>query len=194
MRPGTGPFTIAAALLLALGCGERDGVATSIVTGVTSNVTTLTPDTTTTTSSGTTTEAASGSASSEGDPSSTTTTGTTGLATTDVSTTSPDDTTTTGTTGSDPIEECLEMVDPGDECTACICTDCLELWEACHADEGCGEIQACAIKTGCYDFQCWADCQSIMLLWGPPFTSSHYLLWEPLTKCLQAGCQALCPW
>ncbi|HEY8377897.1 MAG TPA: hypothetical protein VIK91_15480, partial [Nannocystis sp.] len=141
------------------------------------------------------------SSSSSSSSSSTTTTTTTGGA--DASTGSSTTAEPGGTTGDtstgddwyDPVQECLDMVDPGDECRACICTDCLYLWERCYNDEGCAEIQLCAQATGCYGpTQCLFDCENVMLLWGPPYHSIHYKLWEPLTNCLKQNCWTLCPW
>lgn len=201
VRPRTGPFTLVA-VLLAAGCGDRDGVATTVVTGITTNVTTLTPDTTSTSSSSTADTSTGASADESSSSSSSTTTTTTGSAdpssSSSTTTTEPD--TSTGldtTTGEsyDPVQECLDMVDPGDECRACICSECLYLWEACYNDEGCTEIQLCAQKTGCYGpSSCLYDCEQTMLLWGPPYHSISFKLWEPLTMCLKDNCRLLCPW
>lgn len=199
MSPGTGLLVIATMALLTGACGEREGSVTSTTTGITSNVTTLTPDGTSTSSGGSTSD---GSGTGGGDDSSSSTTTTTGsteasASATGTSTTDPADGTTTdastGTTAADPVQECLAMVDPGDECTACICTDCLMLWDTCYADEGCAAIQNCAQKEGCYGLQCFSDCQSTVLINGGPYGAA-WKLWEPLTACLEATCRPLCPW
>lgn len=184
-------------LVLALAaCRDDDGPgAITIVTGVTSNVTTLTPATTSTTTSTTDasgSEGASGSTSTtepaDATGSSSSTTTTTGDQTTAVDVSS---TTTTGPV--DPVEACLEKVDPGDECSACICTDCLDLWNACHDDQGCAIIQECAQESSCYGLDCLEACETTINLWGG-INGPSWDLWFPMTNCLQETCRPLCPW
>ncbi|MBZ5715440.1 hypothetical protein [Nannocystis pusilla] len=185
-------------LVLALvSCRDDDGPGgVTIVTGVTSNVTTLTPETTSTTTS--TTGGASGSEGASGSTSTTTDpVDATGASSSTTTTTGYE--TTAGDVGSsttgppDPVEACLEKVDPGDECSACICTDCLELWDACHDDQACAIIQECAQESSCYGIDCLEACETTINLWGG-IGGTSFGLWLPMTNCLEASCRRLCPW
>lgn len=185
-------------LVLALAaCRDDDGPGgITIVTGVTSNVTTLTPDTTSTTTSTTAdasgSEGASGSTSTT-DPVDATSSSSSTTTTTGDETTAVDASSTTTTGPVDPVAACLEKVDPGDECSACICTDCLDLWNACHDDQGCAIIQECAQESSCYGIDCLEACETTINLWGG-IGGTSFGLWLPMTNCLEATCRPLCPW
>ncbi|MCY1057103.1 hypothetical protein [Nannocystis sp. SCPEA4] len=183
-------------LVLALAaCRDDDGPGgITIVTGVTSNVTTLTPDTTSTTTSTTASgsEGASGSTSTTDPVDATSSSGSTTTTTGD-ETTAVDVSSTTMTGPVDPVAACLEKVDPGDECSACICTDCLDLWNACHDDQGCAIIQECAQESSCYGIDCLDACETTINLWGG-IGGTSFGLWHPMTNCLEATCRPLCPW
>ncbi|WAS93906.1 hypothetical protein [Nannocystis punicea] len=196
---------VLAAFLAVLAACRQDGGGSTMVTGVTTAVTSVstgTAESSTSSSASSGSEGASGSASEGESGSSTTSTTSTGeAASSSTSTTSTTattgDETTTGETGSttmpDPVEACLAEVDPGDECSECICTACLMLWDACHADPGCTAIQQCAQINGCYDLECQEPCETTVNLWGGTEGPS-YGLWKPLTGCLKATCRPKCPW
>ncbi|WP_434421274.1 hypothetical protein [Nannocystis pusilla] len=188
-------LVMASALALAA-CRDSGDGPTTIVTGVTTHV--ITTDTTegsTSSSSGGGSDAGSSTTSTATTEPGTSTT--TGSSTSTTTTTTGDETTTTGdassTTMLDPVAACLAEVDPGDECNACICTDCLMPWDACHADEGCTAIQQCAQINGCYGDECDAPCAAVMNFYGPP-DSPSMTAWKSLTACLAATCRPLCPW
>ncbi|MDC0718569.1 hypothetical protein [Nannocystis bainbridge] len=192
--PRLPPAVLASVLALAA-CGDGGGGATADVASTTSAVTSAAPDTT-----GSSTSSSTSSTGSSGDPTTTTTTGEPSTSTTSSSTTSTTTTTgetTTGdassTTAPDPIEACLAEVDPGNECAACICTDCMALWDACHADEGCAAIQQCAQSSLCYGLDCQAPCESVINLYGL-MGGPSWNLWKPMSDCLAATCRPLCAW
>lgn len=191
--PRFAPAVLASVLALAA-CGDGGGGATADVATTTSAVTSAAPDTT-----GSSTSSSTSSTGSSGDPTTTTTTGEPATSTTSSSTTTTTTTgeTTTGdpssTTAPDPIDACLAEVDPGDECAACICTDCMALWDACHADEGCAAIQQCAQSSLCYGLDCQAPCESTINLYGL-MGGPSWNLWKPTSDCLAATCRPLCPW
>lgn len=193
-------LVLASALALAACRDSGDGL-TTIVTGVTTNVTSLSTDTTAgSTSSSTSGGSDAGSSTTSTattEPGTSTTTTTSSSTSTTTTPTTGDDTTTTGdassTTMLDPVAACLAEVDPGDECNACICTDCLMLWDACHADMGCTAIQQCAQTNGCYGQDCDAPCAATMNLYGPPDSPSR-TAWKALSACLLASCSWKCPW
>lgn len=195
------PTALVLASVLALAaCRDSSGGATTNVTGVT-GVTTVTTGPSTGTTDGSTSSSSGGSDVGSSTTSTATTepgtSTTTSTSTTSTSTTTTGDETTTGdassTTMLDPVEACLAKLDPGEECEACICTDCLMLWDACHADEGCTAIQKCAQINGCYRDQCDGVCATIMNFYGPPDSPSR-TAWKALTTCLKATCRPLCPW
>lgn len=186
--------SLAALLLAVTACREASEADTTGASAITTYEPPATTGTTTTSGgdAGGTSDvvATTTSTTSTGAVDSSSSSGTSSSSTTGEATTS---TASTGTTAPDAVRECLAMVDPGDECMACICTDCLELWDDCHADEGCTTIQQCAQDNGCYVHDCLEPCETPIGLWGG-IDGSSWLLWDPLTKCLEATCRPLCPW
>ncbi|MCY0988370.1 hypothetical protein OV203_14655 [Nannocystis sp. ILAH1] len=191
-------LVFASALALAACRDSGDGSTTIVTTHVTGASTDGTEGSTSSSaSSGSDAGSATSPTDDDSSSSSSSTTTSTSTTTTTTTTTTGDETTTTSdassTTMLDPVEACLAQVDPGDECNACICTDCLMLWDACHADEGCTAIQQCAQTNGCYGDECDAPCAATMNFYGPP-DSPSMTAWESLTACLKAACRPLCPW
>lgn len=199
-RPPPAALVWAFALALAACRSGGEGVTTN-VTGVTTDVTGSSAGTTegsTSSSSGGSDAGSSTTSTATTEPGSSTSTTSTSTTSTSTTITTGDETTTTGdassTTMLDPVEACLADVDPGDECNACICTDCLMPWDACHADTGCTAIQQCAQTNGCYGDECDAPCATVMNFYGPP-DSPSMTAWKALTACLvEATCDQKCPW
>lgn len=182
---------LTAACLFIAACGEDKMTVTGIITGVTSNPT---APVTTDDSTGSTTD----------DTGDDTTGGSTGDASTSgaLSTTEPDTTTTTGpdtTTGDeststgpiDPIEQCLMMVELGDECGECSCMSCYDELQVCLDDEGCVAIRECAQEAGCDGLNCIGPCGDVINLYGGPFGISGMLA-QALGHCVGIECPGLC--
>lgn len=87
------------------------------------------------------------------------------------------------------------MVEPGDECMGCICTKCLDQWEACQADPGCAAIQECAQMHHCWEVTCTIPhCNTLIWQNGGLQGHSFTWLWHPLSVCLMPNCAEKCPW
>lgn len=163
-----------------------DGTTTSPATTVEDPTTsTTTPPLTTTTEPDTSTT----------DPGTSTSPGTTGPDTTtepDTSTTEPD-TSTTGpdTTTGDPLDQCLEQVNPGDPCGVCACNECLEELQACNEDAGCTAIRECAQEAGCGGIDCLGPCGDIIQMNGGPFGPSGMKA-QAIGTCVDMQCANDC--
>jgi hypothetical protein len=186
-----------AACLSITACGDdKMTTTTGVVTGVTSNPTMVTTASDDTTGQSTTDDAGSGTsdqstgaASTTDGPSSTTEPDTTSTTEPDTTTTGVDDSTSTGSI--DPIEQCLEMVEPGDECGECACMSCYDELQACQADEGCVAIRECAQEAGCDGLNCFGPCGDVFNLYGGPFGESGMLA-QALGNCVGNECPGLC--
>ena len=148
------------------GASSSSGGSTGGAASTSGDVPTTDPTTTTTgaTESGgtSTTEPATTEPPTTGD------TSTTGAdpSTTDVTaTTGEPGTTSTGETG-DPLAQCLMMVDPGDMCGECVCTNCTMEFEDCQADMGCTKIFKCAQESGCSGADCVGPCGATINMYG----------------------------
>lgn len=187
-------ITMTAALLLGA-CVDDKGFIPATTTGITTvNPSTLGDSTTTgaDTTGSTSDDAGSGTANQS-----------TGVDTTgaDTTTTGVDastgaDTTTTDVDGTstgelDPIEQCLQEVELGDECGECSCMSCLEELRACQMDEGCVEIRICAQEAGCGGLDCLGPCSSVITLYGGPFGESGMLA-QAIGYCVGTECPGLC--
>ena len=185
-----------AACLSITACGDdKMTTTTGVTTGVTSNPTMVTTASDDTTGQSTTDDAGSGTSDqSTGDAS--TTDGPSSTTEPDTTTTTGPDTTTTGVDGTstgsiDPIENCLQMVEPGDECGECACMSCFDELQACQADEGCVAIRECAQEAGCDGLNCLGPCGDVFNLYGGPFGESGMLA-QALGSCVGNECPGLC--
>src|SRR5690606_31427715 len=145
------------------------------------------------TSSGAPAESTSSGGASDGGTAASTSTGTTdalgsSTGTTTTGTTTTGDTSTgpdsTSTTFPAPIQECVDNVDPGDECTYCMCVNCLELWEACQEKEWCRYLQECAQYNGCYGIDCLSHCKTAIDFAGG-VTGEDFLKWLAASDCMK---------